>query len=263
MRWEAPLHSPTSTAERCRFERVSTQAPLSVHEFVATRLYTGPMFLKYNAVLRGCDTNVPALAERFRALCRGNRYASSIHCINSAIVKLSQLQSAITVYRGVGGVLPNSFLAPNQFNVRGGVERAFMSTTTDRRVALDYASSSGGASVVFAIEQVTAIGCRWSLIATDYPWLPLAATDEPSMERRHRHRCAGPRRPRRRRLLALAGNCLMVALHYRLPLDCLLIASRLPLDCIISNASCDSTRTSPRSSGERSPASRCAGPARH
>jgi len=162
-----PLPPAAFGPKRARVDeqlRASGQAPLSLHEFVATRLYTGPMFVKYNAVLRGIDTDVRPLEARFQSLCRGNRYASTLHCINSAVVKLSQLQRAVTVYRGVGGVLPDSFLSPNHFNVRGGVERAFMSTTTDRQVALDYASGSGGACVVFAIEQGLAdrgADCSW------------------------------------------------------------------------------------------------------
>ena len=40
---------------------------------------------------------------------------------------------------------------PNEYNVRGGVERAFMSTTRDREVAMAYAAKRGdeGAQLVF------------------------------------------------------------------------------------------------------------------
>ena len=37
------------------------------------------------------------------------------------------------------------------YNVRGGVEPSFMSTTLDRRVAMEYAEASGGGSNVFEI----------------------------------------------------------------------------------------------------------------
>ena len=48
------------------------------------------------------------------------------------------------VYRGIaGGLLPDNFWVRNEFNVRGGVEFAFMSTTTNRDVAMEYAAASG------------------------------------------------------------------------------------------------------------------------
>ena len=36
--------------------------------------------------------------------------------------------------------LPDEFWRPNEYDVRGGVENAFMSTTLDRSVAMGYAS---------------------------------------------------------------------------------------------------------------------------
>ena len=41
--------------------------------------------------------------------------------------------------------LPDEFWTPNTFGVRGGVEQAFMSTTTERAVAMGYASGGRGA----------------------------------------------------------------------------------------------------------------------
>ena len=95
------------------------------------------MFVKYNAVLRGLDTDVPFLKNSLIKHCcpcatfdqymggaslsepaRGNltfdetrrslnTYTTTLHVINSAVVKLSKLTIASTVYRGVGGrVLP-------------------------------------------------------------------------------------------------------------------------------------------------------------
>ena len=68
-----------------------------------------------------------------------------MHVINSAIVKSSKLTVAAKVYRGVaGGRLPDSFWTPNEYNVRGGIEGAFLSTTLDRKVAFDYAGNNPG-----------------------------------------------------------------------------------------------------------------------
>ena len=81
------------------------------------------MYVKYNAVLRGVDGDVDSLAAAFMTLCRGNRYCTTLHIINSCIVKTSKLTVASTVYRGIsGGLLPDAFRNPNQFRVRGGIE---------------------------------------------------------------------------------------------------------------------------------------------
>ena len=48
-------------------------------------------------------------------------------------------------------MLPPEFWVPNEFNVRGGVEAAFMSTTRNRDVALDYAMS-GKVGLIFEIQ---------------------------------------------------------------------------------------------------------------
>ena len=78
---------------------------------------------------------------------------TTLHVLNSCIVKLSKLTRVCKVYRGMkGGVLPEMFWKANEYNVRGGVEAAFMSTTTDRGVAARYASG-GGAGLIFELEQ--------------------------------------------------------------------------------------------------------------
>ena len=98
---------------------------LLMAEALGGKLYTGPLFVKYNDILRKFG---PALAG-----CLGNRYVTTIHVINSCIVKGSKLTVVGKVYRGVsGGLLPNSFWEANNQGVRGGVEMAFLSTTFDR-----------------------------------------------------------------------------------------------------------------------------------
>ena len=110
------------------------------------------MFMKYNAVLRGLQ--LAFARPDFEGLCRGNHYTTTLHAINSVIVKLSKLTIATKVYRGVsGGRLPASFRTPNKFNVRGGIDSAFMSTTINREVAKTYAASRGGPGIVFSIQQ--------------------------------------------------------------------------------------------------------------
>ena len=82
-----------------------------------------------------------------------NIYTTTLHAVNSAVIKLGKLTKAQTVYRGIGGkALPKEFWTANDFNVRGGVEPAFMSTTLNREVAMTYASGSG-VGIVLAIRQ--------------------------------------------------------------------------------------------------------------
>ena len=100
------------------------------------------MYIKYNLVLRGLQLGFKR--EDMVNLCKGNTYATTLHAINSAIVKLSKLTMATKVYRGVsGGILPEEARKPDSFGVRGGVEAAFMSTSMDLKAALFYAR--GGA----------------------------------------------------------------------------------------------------------------------
>ena len=119
-------------------------------------------FVKYNDTLRGFG---PALAG-----CKGNRYVTTTHVINSVIVKASKLTKVAKVYRGVaGGVLPERFWTPNEQGVRGGVEKAFLSTTYDREVATNYASANDKPSIVFEIQMgMVDRGCELGWIS-QYP----------------------------------------------------------------------------------------------
>ena len=91
---------------------------------------------RYNDLLRGFGAHKD---------CKGNTYVTTTHAINSCIVKNSKLTKAMKVFRGVsGGMLPKSFWEANDQGVRGGIEAAFMSTTHDRNVAMQYASGEEG-----------------------------------------------------------------------------------------------------------------------
>lgn len=120
-------------------------------EFIGARLYTGPCYFKYNAALRGIS--IASMEERWMNLNRGNKYTTTLHVINSAVVKLGKLQSAAKVYRGVsGGVLPPEFWDASEHNVRGGCEYGFLSTTLNREVAAKYAASGSNAGILFEIQ---------------------------------------------------------------------------------------------------------------
>jgi len=108
------------------------RSKVTVAEVVALRLYTGPMYVKYNAVLRGIAV----------ATAGGTIYSSTVHLICSGLHKLSrvsELPKEMKLYRGNGGMaLPSSFLEPDASGCAGGTEPAIMSATPDRSVALGY-----------------------------------------------------------------------------------------------------------------------------
>ena len=79
---------------------------------------------------------------------QSNTLATLLFCISSGIKKLGQfarLPANRKVYRGLGAMLlPSQFWVPHGTpEWRGGVERAFMSTTADKSVALFYANGRG------------------------------------------------------------------------------------------------------------------------
>ena len=81
-----------------------------------------------------------------------NQYTTSIHSINSIVLKLSKLTRATLVYRGFAGrTLPTSFWERDPANIRGGIEFGFTSTTTERDQAVHYAQ--GSASTIFVMRQ--------------------------------------------------------------------------------------------------------------
>lgn len=64
------------------------EQPLSFVEFVALRCYSGPLFVKYNNVLRAgvCSDFMDFLDH----VCCGNRYPTTIHVLTAAIIKLGK-----------------------------------------------------------------------------------------------------------------------------------------------------------------------------
>ena len=72
------------------------------------------MYAKYNAVLRA-ESGDAYLVSVCAQLTQGNKYTTTMHTINSAVVKLSKVTTATRVYRGIaGGRLPASFQTPNE-----------------------------------------------------------------------------------------------------------------------------------------------------
>lgn len=122
--------------------------------FVALRLYTGPMFFKYNSVLRGADVEggIPYFQGLVKKLCMGNKYTNTMHAISASIGKLSRVTKCDLVYRAPGGILPKYFWEDDQFSVRGGIEMGFMSTSRSKHAAMEYAKFSG-VKLIFEFKQ--------------------------------------------------------------------------------------------------------------
>ena len=79
-----------------------------------------------------------------------NTYTTTIHAINSVVVKMSRLSKIKPLYRGwTDATLPKSFFEADGMGVKGGVEYGFSSTTTDRAQAVHYAE--GKASTVLQL----------------------------------------------------------------------------------------------------------------
>ena len=111
------------------------------------------MYMKYNIVLRSKSKDA-AMVKLADKLTMGNGYPTTIHAINSCVIKLSKLTKAGKIWRGIrDAALPESFWVPNEMGVRGGIEYAFSSATSDREQALLYSKSDdGGASTIFEMQ---------------------------------------------------------------------------------------------------------------
>jgi hypothetical protein len=75
------------------------KAKLLLPEVAGVRLYTGPMYSHYQRTLR----------ERSKGT-----FVTTLHAINSAVLKCSRHTKAVTVYRGLAGMqLPKEFHEEN------------------------------------------------------------------------------------------------------------------------------------------------------
>jgi NLR family CARD domain-containing protein 3 len=123
-------------------------AGLQKPEVICLRLYTGPLYILYNSVMRKHPKEV------YESL-QGNQYETTIFCIMSGIIKLSkaaQVPPGRRVFRGLGGmILPEEFWRMKKGGFRGGVEWGLMSTTTNQNVAMQYSGVKQQRGTVFEI----------------------------------------------------------------------------------------------------------------
>ena len=140
--------------EKCNSKlRLSGHSEMILEEMIGGRLYTGPMYIKYNTVLRS-KTSDAAMLKLHKDLNKNNGYPTTIHAINSCVIKMSKLTKAGKVWRGIkDAALPKEFWVPNDMGVRGGIEYGFSSTTTDKEQALLYAGGEqSDASTIFEMQ---------------------------------------------------------------------------------------------------------------
>ena len=85
--------------------------------------------------------------DQFEAL-NGNMFSTTIHCLVSGVTKISRvtkLGEGLLLYRGFGGLaLPDQFYKAPESGYKGFVEWGFMSTTSDKAVAIEYTGISKG-----------------------------------------------------------------------------------------------------------------------
>ena len=117
---------------------LAKKAELTRAEMIAVVLYTGPMFVVYNGILRQFPKELyDVFAES------DNRFSTTIFVLVSAIQKLSRcmhIPAGMLLFRGLGGTLelPDSFTIADENGCKGWTEFGFMSTTADRAVAVQY-----------------------------------------------------------------------------------------------------------------------------
>ena len=123
---------------KCRFQDA---------EVLGAYLYTGPCFMPYNGIYRKFPPSIVKLLQGDDNFPQ-NTLSTTLFCISSALKKLAshtEIPKSGIVYRGLGSMLlPSSFWVDHgEPSWRGGVERAIMSTTTDKDIALFYSGGKG------------------------------------------------------------------------------------------------------------------------
>ncbi len=98
------------------------------------------MYQVYNALLRRFPKDV---YDRYHL--GGNNFSTTIHVLVSAVVKIGRvmrLPIGMELYRGLGGFadLPDSFFQADEHGCRGYLEWGFLSTTSNKAVAIQVAA---------------------------------------------------------------------------------------------------------------------------
>jgi hypothetical protein len=110
--------------------------PISTDQWLSVMRARCSQFQVYNSVLRRTPKEI---FDSFK----DNHFPTTIHVLVSAVQKLSRasrLPEGLLLYRGLGGTvgLPQTFFRSDATGCKGFTEWGFMSTTSDRKVAIQY-----------------------------------------------------------------------------------------------------------------------------
>ena len=143
------------------------------------------MFVLYNALLRGfgfcgaVEAGIEFGSDDFFSQWKakdinawfkrsGHKFTNTIHALASAIKKLQAIADdapGTRLYRGLGGLSVREFLASLGF-----ADKAFLSTTKDRDVALEYSGvKQGGVGTVLCIETSATTNGAVIVFFSQYP----------------------------------------------------------------------------------------------
>jgi hypothetical protein len=117
---------------------LAIEAKLIRAEVIAIVMYSGPMVVVSNAILRRFPPDVYQTFEQGK-----NTYPTTICVLVSAVQKLSRctrIPEGTLLYRGLGGFLdlPDTFHQLDLYGRSGYADWGFMSTTGERDIALGY-----------------------------------------------------------------------------------------------------------------------------
>jgi hypothetical protein len=136
----------------------------------------------YNAVLRRFPEHIFSV---FRD--GGNLFPTTIFVLVSAIQKLARVvhvREGTHLYRGLGGLmeLPECFFRPDQHGRRGYTEWGFMSTTSNKAVALQYSGVREGRPAAMVLVMRSSAIDRGACIEafSQYPQVSVRAESGPA-----------------------------------------------------------------------------------
>jgi hypothetical protein len=118
-------------------------APLLIWaEVVAIRLYTGPAYVPLNNFLREVSKVGPDWRKKLSRMHQLS-YSSTVGHLINGLRKLVRVNDEpnTTVYRGIRGELPEAFWLKDAFGMVTATDFAFMSTSVDDGVCVDYMST--------------------------------------------------------------------------------------------------------------------------
>lgn len=196
-RSECPEHQRTHnrslhTLQNLMELELTKKAGLALSEVIALVLYTGPMFMVYNSILRRfpasiCNTYIDG----------NNTYTTTIHVLVSGCMKIARClkipDSGLMLYRGLGGLmeLPEQFWVADQRGCKGYMEWGFCSTTSHKSVAMQYSGVKEGRPLAMVLEMSVGAVDRGACIRdysqfpaeVEYLWVPCSYLEPVSVAR--------------------------------------------------------------------------------